>query len=186
MILRLYFDSTVEPLTSPVNEGITTALALLNQAESNGIQCERIDTSKLSESERTDAYFQAVAPSVLKKYRIRQVFGSRRNSGWLFGKGVPALTVTQPGNKYPDDVYPRNERGRIVTIKHFLEESLRRARTMCKFCRHHTSVHTDTGCQADMCICRQPYGEPSIPIASRTNEPSTNPSLTVGPEVAQA
>jgi len=69
-------------------------------------------------------YFDAVGPSVLKKYRIRQVFGSRRNSGWLFGKGVPALIVVDPGKQYPEDVYPRKEGGQIVTINDFLKSLL--------------------------------------------------------------
>ncbi len=27
-------------------------------------------------------YIEAIGPSVLKKYRVRQVFGSRRRAGW--------------------------------------------------------------------------------------------------------
>jgi hypothetical protein len=47
---------------------------------------------------------------------------------------------------------------------HFEEpESLPRA--MCKFCRHHTTVHDRGGCTApDEGHCRQPFGEPSLPI----------------------
>ncbi len=39
-------------------------------------------------------YIEAIAPSVLKKYRVRQVFGSR--AGWPFGREVPALVVVGP------------------------------------------------------------------------------------------
>ncbi len=38
-------------------------------------------------------YIEAIAPSVLKKYRVRQVYGSRRRAGWPFGREVPALAV---------------------------------------------------------------------------------------------
>ena len=39
--------------------------------------------------------------------------------------------------------------------------------TMCKFCRHHTSVHDLSGCQAEKCTCGQPDGEPSLLIGGR-------------------
>lgn len=123
-MLRLYYNSVEEPLKAPANEGINRAFALLKEAEKKGISCEWIDTSKLSEEERMRAYFDAVGPSVLKKYKIRQVFGSRRNSGWLFGKGVPALLVIDPDTQFPEDVYPRNQGGQIVTVKKFMEELL--------------------------------------------------------------
>jgi len=124
MLLRLYYDSTQEPLKNPANEGVATAFALLKEAEKKGNACEWMDTSKLTEADRMHAYFDAVGPSVLKKYKIRQVFGSRRNSGWLFGKGVPALIVIELGKQNPEDVYPRDEGGRIVTIKQFLQQLL--------------------------------------------------------------
>lgn len=125
MHLRYYYSSTDEPLDSPVNEGIGEVSDLLTDAKGERLHCERIDTSKLSEEDRMRAYFDAVGPSVLKKYKIRQVFGSRRNSGWLFGKGVPALIVMDSSNQYPEDVYPRNEVGRIVTVSEFLKDILR-------------------------------------------------------------
>lgn len=124
MALRLYYNSAEEPLKAPANEGITQAFALLRVAEKKGFACEWIDTSKLTEGDRMRAYFDAVGPSVLKKYKIRQVFGSRRNSGWLFGKHVPALLVIDLKKQFPEDVYPRNESGQIVTVKKFLEELL--------------------------------------------------------------
>lgn len=124
MHLRYYYNSTEEPLETPANEGIAEALPLLTGAEEKGIGCERIDTSQLTEEDRMHAYFDAVGPSVLKKYKIRQVFGSRRNSGWLFGKDVPALIVVDSAKQYTEDVYPRNEAGRVVTINEFLQDLL--------------------------------------------------------------
>lgn len=123
-VLRLYYNSAQEPLQTPANEGIAIAFALLNDGERKGIKCEWIDTSKMTEEDRMRAYFDAVGPSVIKKYKIRQVFGSRRNSGWLFGKHVPALLVIDPEKQSPEDVYPRDEGGRIVTIKEFLQNKL--------------------------------------------------------------
>lgn len=123
-MLRLYYNSAEEPLKAPANEGITKAFALLKKAEKKGIACEWIDTSKLTEADRMRGYFDAVGPSVLKKYKIRQVFGSRRNSGWLFGKHVPALLVIDTAREFPEDVYPRHEGGKIVTIREFLEQAL--------------------------------------------------------------
>lgn len=84
--------------------------------------CEWIDTSKLTEADRMRGYFDAVGPSVLKKYKIRQVFGSRPNSGWLFGKTVPALIVIDPEKRFPEDVFPHKETGRVVTIREFLQK----------------------------------------------------------------
>ena len=124
-MLRLYYNSAEEPLQSPANEGIAKAFVLLKEAEKKGIACEWIDTNKLTETDRMRAYFDAVGPSVLKKYKIRQVFGSRRNSGWLFGKSVPALLVISADKQFPEDVYPRAETGRIVTINEFLQCFLR-------------------------------------------------------------
>ena len=65
-------------------------------------------------------------PSVLKKYRVRQVFGSRRHSGWLFGRQVPALVAYDEKTGYPTDVYPHEQGLTSVEIETFLE-SLRKA-----------------------------------------------------------
>jgi hypothetical protein len=55
---------------------------------------------------------------------VRQVFGSKRHPGFLFGRGVPALLVYDDGKPYPADVYPHRGRTRTVTIRAFLEELL--------------------------------------------------------------
>ncbi|MFC2003438.1 hypothetical protein ACFLV4_05800 [Chloroflexota bacterium] len=94
---------------------------LLWLLEKRGITNEIIDTDSLSEGQIQKAYLDAVVPSVFKKFGIRRVFGSRRRSGWLFGRGVPALLVYEEGEQYPSDVYPHDEgQGKVKTIREFL------------------------------------------------------------------
>ena len=82
---------------------------------------EIIDTTEMERADLQRKYIDAIMPSVFKKYRVRQVFGSRRRAGWLFGRGVPALVVLGPNSSpMPEDLYPREERGTLVTIWDFL------------------------------------------------------------------
>ena len=116
---KLYLSSKEEPLDLKCNQGFNTAIQLLKEKE---VILQIIDTSQLSDEELYSAYSEACAPSVYKKFRIRQIFGSRRHSGWLFGKGVPALLVYEGSQEYPVDIYPHEERGRIITIKEYVEK----------------------------------------------------------------
>lgn len=113
MKLRLYYNSEKRPYDKYDLPGI---FSQIGELEKLGLPCERIDTTKMPNDDIIDAYGQAILPSVYRKYRIRQVFGSRRNSGWLFGKQVPALLVFEKDGKYPTDVYPHEEHGTEVTI----------------------------------------------------------------------
>jgi hypothetical protein len=97
-------------------------MEILTLLERRGINCERIDTSKLSEEDLYKAYLKAWTPSVFKKLGIRRIFGTRRRSGCFFGKGVAALLVYDEDEDQPVDVYPHEELGRTITIKEFLEE----------------------------------------------------------------
>ena len=118
MQLKYYYSSTVSPSDIPENEGLQDVLALLKQAEKKGIKCEKIDTTELTDEQLGEAYINSVVgPTQLKKYRVRQVFGSARHSGWLFGKQVPALVVYVSSDKVPEDVYPHKRLGHTVTIK---------------------------------------------------------------------
>ena len=81
---------------------------------------DRIDVAELTEKGRADAYFDAVRASVLKKYKIRQVFGSKRISGTFFGKQVPALILGNLASGHPEGVYPHQEPGEIASIAVFL------------------------------------------------------------------
>jgi len=125
MHLKLYYSTTVKPFDLPVNEGFDEVLELLEKVERKGITCERIDTSQLTDEEIFNAYMRSViGPTQLKKYRVRQIFGSARHSGWLFGKQVPALVVySSSGSQFPEDVFPHATGGHIVTIREYLEKA---------------------------------------------------------------
>lgn len=113
----MYYNSEKKPFDK---YDLKQILSDIDALEKLGVPCERIDTAKMTEDEVTSAYFEATFPSVYKKYRIRQIFGSRRSSGWLFGKQVPALLVFGDGDKYPTDVYPHEEMGKEVTIEEYM------------------------------------------------------------------
>lgn len=122
MILKLVHHSRILPLASPENEGfeLSEIKAILQRLEELGVVWEIIDIRTKSEEELSDLYVEATLPTARNKYHIRQVFGSKRHAGYLFGKGVPALLVYEEGRQYPSDVYPHRTRGRIVAIMTFL------------------------------------------------------------------
>ena len=128
MHFKLYYSTKVEPSYSPANEGFDKVWELLEKMERKGVTCERIDTSQLTDEQIAEAYIRSVVgPTQLKKYRVRQVFGSARRSGWLFGKQVPALVVySSRGSQSPEDVLPHATGVHIVTVKEYLEEATRR------------------------------------------------------------
>lgn len=135
----LYYNSLEDPFPDTRNEGFAEALRLATQLEAKGI-CTVVDTSEMSPEELLEGYSQAVAASVLKKYRIRQVFGSKRHSGAFFGKQVPALlvyerrfpSVVKPllgGNpklnltqSYAEDVFPHDNGGVMTSVVDWLEK----------------------------------------------------------------
>ncbi|NVM22827.1 MAG: hypothetical protein HWN68_13730 [Desulfobacterales bacterium] len=122
MELKLYYSTVILPFDDARNEGYDNVAALLEQIENKGVECHRIDTSQLTEEQITEAYIHSViGPTQLKKYRVRQVFGSARHSGWLFGRQVPALVVYTTSSQMPEDVSPHAIGGRIVTINEYLE-----------------------------------------------------------------
>jgi len=103
------------------NAGIDEALERIENLRRRGLKVRVVDMTQVSEHEIQSVYISATTPpSVMKKYRIRQVFGSRRQSGFLFGRGVPALVVQTPSGEMAEDVFPHEESGRIVTINEFL------------------------------------------------------------------
>jgi hypothetical protein len=79
----------------------------------------------MSKEELLTAYFtDAAVAAVYGKYRVRTVFGSNRQPGASFGKGVPALSVRGSAANAAPNVYPHNMSGRYVTIYEFLTQSL--------------------------------------------------------------
>lgn len=126
--LKLIYDSETIPLDFEPNEGFDLGKVklLLGQLEGLGVSWNVVDTSKVSQEELSNSYFEAVAPAIYKKYQVRQVFGSKRHSATLFGKGVPALLVYERGEEHPSDVYPHRAGDRTVTIRRFLEDLLKK------------------------------------------------------------
>lgn len=126
MELKYYYSSVIEPFNDDRNGGIKDVPKLLTQIENEGIKCQRIDTSQLTDEQIYDAYVKSVVgPTQLKKYKVRQVFGSARHSGWLFGRRVPALVVYTVSSTVPEDVFPHSLGGRIMTVKEGLNGLMR-------------------------------------------------------------
>jgi len=126
MYLELYYGPNGEIYTTPANEGFSEVPGLMEKLHEKGIEVETKDTGRMTEEERQEAYWKAARVAVRKKYKVRQVFGSRRQGGGpYFGKQVPALLVYgEKGALYPEDVYPHEEKGTTVTIAEFLEQLL--------------------------------------------------------------
>ena len=127
VILKLIHHSQTQPLASPDNESfdLRAIQAVLRRLEGLGVVWEIVDTMTISDEELTNLYIEATLPTARTKYRVRQVFGSKRHAGFLFGRGVPALLVYEPGKSYPVDVYPHRRGTRTVTIRAFLEDLLK-------------------------------------------------------------
>lgn len=123
-MLKYYFSTEIKPTFAPTNEDISEVTKMLDKLKKMGVPVEMIDVDSLTEKERADAYLDAVGVSVVRKYRIRQVFGSRRISGTSFGNRVPALIIRNMETGTPEEVYPRQEPGRIVPISAFLRAYL--------------------------------------------------------------
>lgn len=122
--MRLYFRPNAL-LRTPANRGFDLELIrnLLGQLEINGVRVEFVETTALNDEQLMSDYLSAiVSPATSRKHRFRQIFGSKRYPGRLFGKGVPALVVYEDGADLPSDVYPHEESGRLVTIRDFLEK----------------------------------------------------------------
>lgn len=118
MLLEFYFDS--QKTDAKLLETILGKLSSLN--ESN---CEKkfIDVNGISPDKKFEYYSKAWAPSVVKKYKIRKVFGTHRNPGSFFGE-VPALLAYEDNAQHPADVFPHDKHGRLVTIEEFLNAVL--------------------------------------------------------------
>lgn len=121
--LVLYYDRTAILKELPCNAGIDKALERIEEFRSQGIDVRVVDTTRMSEQELWADYSRATEPSIWKKYSVRQIFGSRSRSGWLFGRGVPALLVQEPSGNAVADVFPHNESGRIITIHDALNQA---------------------------------------------------------------
>ena len=124
MKLKLYYSTVQQPLDNPANHAFSEAIDILADVQKQGIRCEKIDTAELPHEKVYEAYADAWAPAVSKKFAIRRVFGTRRRSGCFFGREVPALLVYEDGSRHPVDVYPQEKLGRTITIRDYLTDLL--------------------------------------------------------------
>jgi hypothetical protein len=108
----------------PQNRGIDAVLDVLEELERRGVTVRRIDAASMTDQERFHEYSRACTPAVCKRYEVKRMFGTNRQSAIFFGLQVPALIVKQPGDPY-GDTYPHRERpNTIVTIYDFLSNAL--------------------------------------------------------------
>lgn len=121
---RLICPSRSEVWDVAANAGFDRAaiLARLDALRAVGHDYELIDGDALTDQERSDLYRQAFSALAHggNRYRIRQVFGSRRHGGGdHLGSGVAALFVFKDGK--PVDVYPHQIGDRYETIRAYLD-----------------------------------------------------------------
>lgn len=169
MILKLIHQPGTPHLDSRENEGfdLSKIEALLKQLEKRGVAWEAVDTTAMSVDKLSDLYIESTVPTAYRKYHVRQVFGSKRHSGFLFGKGVPALLVYEPGGRYPSDVYPHRAGDRIVTIRAFLEDLLKRIEETP---REGERRKADKLLVAQMDRLREKIGPIGVPVAELIRE----------------
>ena len=115
---------TIAVWDTPANAGFDRAaiVARLDALRAGGHDYELIVGAALSDQERSDLYGQAFGALARagNRYRIRQVFGSRRQGGGdHLGSGVAALLVFEDGE--PVDVYPRQVGDGYETIRAYLD-----------------------------------------------------------------
>ncbi len=120
----LYCDPSAILSGLECNEGIDEVLKAREEYPRKGIALRVVDSGQMSEQEIKATYFRAIQPSVLKKYRVRQIFGSRKHAASLFARGVAALVVQDSASHVPDDVFPHREAAGIVTIRDALNRAL--------------------------------------------------------------
>ena len=124
MRFKLISPSTSEVWQQPANAGFEREeiLRLLEGLRTRGHDNELVDGDAISAEQRRDLYgeaFLALAHGG-NRYRIRQVFGSRRHGGGdHLGLGVPALIVFEDDE--PVDVYPHQVGDGYRTIRAYLD-----------------------------------------------------------------
>jgi hypothetical protein len=119
MKLRYLWSSAREPFAGGPNNGIEAVPGLLEQLRASD-DVEFVDTSNLSEEERSEWYGYAIVPAVWRHYEVKRVLGTNRHSACWFGAEVPALLVTDADPV--GDTYPHRKGNRITTIHDFLTD----------------------------------------------------------------
>lgn len=120
MIAKLVFvyDSSLEPRSVDLH----SIMELLDNAQTAGILCERVDTKDLDDGAFQHWREKAQLVGVLQKQAVRQQFGSHRQSGCPYlGKEVPALFVYEKGKAQPVAVYPHKKQREAYSITGYLQ-----------------------------------------------------------------
>lgn len=123
MHFKLICPTKSQVWDQPANEGFDREeiIRQLDELQAGGHDYEVIDGDAISDDERQTLYGEAFSGLARagNRYRIRQVFGSRRHGGGDFlGTGVPALIVFNNGE--PVDVYPHQIGDGYETIRSYL------------------------------------------------------------------
>lgn len=121
MEIEFFYNSKIKPLDKD-DYSLSEVLELLNKLQSLGVTTKIHDTAGWDSGKLSDVYQRAINPSMAKKFAIRRIFGSARESGFLFGKEVPAIIIQNEGKDI--DVYPHKIGARRVTILDFLRKEL--------------------------------------------------------------
>jgi hypothetical protein len=122
MHFKLICPTQSEVWAQPENEGFERKeiISLLDELQAKGHDYEVIDGDAISDEKRRALYLEAFAAlsHAGNRYRIRQVFGSRRHGGGdALGTNVPALIVL---DDEPVDVYPHQIDDGYQTIHAYL------------------------------------------------------------------
>jgi hypothetical protein len=135
---ELFYDPDLSSIfdTVPQNKDVRDVLEHIDDFRKDGAPIEKRNTAKMSATDLEHAYIRAILPSVYRKYRVRQMFGSRRQAGLFFGRGVQALLITDTTNQTPGDIYPHEQADRVVTIHDFLSELRAQTTKLSRLIRH--------------------------------------------------
>jgi hypothetical protein len=120
---KLICPSRSEVWQHPENEGFDRAeiVRLLDELPARGHTYEIVDGDALTAQQRSALYGDAMGAVMhgRNRYRIRQVYGSRRHGGGDFlGSNVPALLVYEDSD--PVAVYPHQVGDGYETIRAYL------------------------------------------------------------------
>ena len=106
-------------VTTPQNVGFDPEHVLSRLRSAAPHTFEALDAEALAPEERSSLYGDAVIAAG-NRYAIRQVFGSRKNSGMHdFGTDIPALLVYDDGR--PVEVFPHPAASSFATIRGYVD-----------------------------------------------------------------
>lgn len=120
--IELYYSSSVEP-TKEYPCDLSQALEAIEKLANMGINARAIDVETLKDVFR--AYHKATTGPDPEH---RSIFNEMRGADYKesFGRAIPALLCYAKANdRLPSAVFPRRERGVLVTVNEALERILK-------------------------------------------------------------